>query len=116
MRVVVSGGGTAGHILPTLATSDALKSLDKSGELLYIGQAGGMEAKIVAAAGIAFAPISAGKFRRNHFASGLAKILNVATLGPNARDSLRTVAGVGQSLKILRRFKPDVVFLKGGFV
>src|SRR6185369_1320138 len=107
MRVVVSGGGTAGHILPTLATSDALKSLDKSLELLYVGQAGGMESKIVAASGIAFAPISAGKFRRNHFDSGLAKLLNLATLGPNARDSLRTVRGVAQSMSILRKFKPD---------
>jgi UDP-N-acetylglucosamine--N-acetylmuramyl-(pentapeptide) pyrophosphoryl-undecaprenol N-acetylglucosamine transferase len=116
MRVVVSGGGTAGHILPTLATSDALKSLDSHGALLYIGQAGGMEAKIVAGVGLAFAAISAGKFRRNHFASRIGKILNVSTLGPNARDSLRTIQGVAQAVRILRRFKPDVIFLKGGFV
>jgi UDP-N-acetylglucosamine--N-acetylmuramyl-(pentapeptide) pyrophosphoryl-undecaprenol N-acetylglucosamine transferase len=102
--------------LPTLATSDALKSLDSSIELLYIGQDGGMEAKIVAGAGLNFAPISAGKFRRNHFDSGLAKIFNLSTLGPNARDSLKMVQGVGQALRILRSFKPDVVFLKGGFV
>jgi UDP-N-acetylglucosamine--N-acetylmuramyl-(pentapeptide) pyrophosphoryl-undecaprenol N-acetylglucosamine transferase len=116
MRVVVSGGGTAGHILPTLATSDALKSLDSSVELLYIGQAGGMEVKIVEAADIAFAPISAGKFRRNHFDSSLSKVFNLGTLGPNARDSLRTVQGVAQAMRVLRSFKPDVVFLKGGFV
>jgi UDP-N-acetylglucosamine--N-acetylmuramyl-(pentapeptide) pyrophosphoryl-undecaprenol N-acetylglucosamine transferase len=99
-----------------LATSDALKALDSSVELLYIGQAGGMEAKIVAGAGLTFAPISAGKFRRNHFDSGLAKIFNVSTLGPNARDSLKTIQGVGQAMRILRSFKPDVVFLKGGYV
>ena len=116
MRVVVSGGGTAGHILPTLATSDALKSLDKTGEILYIGQTGGMEAKIVAGVGLSFAAISAGKFRRNHFDSRLAKLLNLTTLGPNARDSLRTIRGVTQAIRILRSFKPDVVFLKGGFV
>lgn len=75
-----------------------------------------MEAKIVAGAGLTFAPISAGKFRRNHFDSGFAKIFNVNTLGPNARDTLRTVQGVGQAMRILRSFKPDVVFLKGGFV
>jgi UDP-N-acetylglucosamine--N-acetylmuramyl-(pentapeptide) pyrophosphoryl-undecaprenol N-acetylglucosamine transferase len=102
--------------LPTLATSDALKLLDSATELLYIGQAGGMEAKIVAAAGLNFAPIAAGKFRRNHFDSGLAKVFNLSTLGPNARDSLRTVQGVAQAMTILRSFKPDVVFLKGGFV
>jgi UDP-N-acetylglucosamine--N-acetylmuramyl-(pentapeptide) pyrophosphoryl-undecaprenol N-acetylglucosamine transferase len=102
--------------LPTLATSDALKSLDKLTDVLYVGQAGGMEAKIVAAAGLNFAPIAAGKFRRNHFDSGFSKIMNVSTLGPNARDSLKTVQGVAQALRILRSFKPDVVFLKGGFV
>lgn len=101
--------------MPTLATSDALKSRGNV-ELLYIGQAGGMEAKIVAGAGLNFAPIAAGKFRRNHMDSGLAKILNLSTLGPNARDSLKMIQGVGQALRILRSFKPDVVFLKGGFV
>lgn len=75
-----------------------------------------MEAKIVAGVGLPFAPISAGKFRRNHFDSGFAKIFNLNTLGPNARDTLKTVQGVGQALRILRSFKPDVVFLKGGFV
>lgn len=75
-----------------------------------------MEARIVAAAGLAFAPISAGKFRRNHFDTGLAKIFNLSTIGPNARDSLRTVQGVGQALRIIRSFKPDIIFLKGGYV
>jgi UDP-N-acetylglucosamine--N-acetylmuramyl-(pentapeptide) pyrophosphoryl-undecaprenol N-acetylglucosamine transferase len=116
MRVVVSGGGTAGHISPTLATSDALKSLDKSVELLYIGQADSMEAKIVGAAGLRFAAIKAGKFRRYHSASALSKVLNLETLGPNVRDMGRMVAGLGGALRILRRFRPDVVFLKGGYV
>lgn len=75
-----------------------------------------MEAKIVAGVGLTFAPISAGKFRRNHFDSGFAKIFNLNTLGPNARDTLRTVQGVGQAMRILRTFKPEVVFLKGGYV
>lgn len=116
MRVVVSGGGTAGHISPTLATCDALKSLDKSVELLYVGQEHGMEARIAAASGLEFAAIKAGKFRRYHSASALAKVLNVQTLGPNMRDMGRVVMGVAGALKILRRFKPDVVFIKGGFV
>src|SRR4051794_15013087 len=104
MRVVVSGGGGAGHILPTLATRDALKSLDSEVTLLYIGQASSMEARIVEGAGLDFAPIVAGKFRRNHFDSRLAKLLNLSTLGPNARDALRTVRGVTQALGILRHF------------
>jgi UDP-N-acetylglucosamine--N-acetylmuramyl-(pentapeptide) pyrophosphoryl-undecaprenol N-acetylglucosamine transferase len=116
MRVVVSGGGTAGHISPTLATSDALKQLDKDIELLYIGQADSMEARIVAASKLKFASIQAGKFRRYHSASALGKLFNPKTLGPNLRDAGRAVAGVAGALKILRSFKPDVVFLKGGYV
>jgi UDP-N-acetylglucosamine--N-acetylmuramyl-(pentapeptide) pyrophosphoryl-undecaprenol N-acetylglucosamine transferase len=116
MRIVVSGGGTAGHISPTLATSDALKSLDKSVELLYIGQADGMEAKIVSASGLKFASIKAGKFRRYHSANAISKVLNLQTLGPNARDAVRAVSGLAASIKILRNFRPNVVFIKGGYV
>lgn len=75
-----------------------------------------MEAKIVAASGMKFAAIKAGKFRRDHFAGSIAKVFNLATLGPNARDGLRTVQGVADSLRVLRRFKPQVIFIKGGFV
>ncbi len=85
-------------------------------ELLYIGQHNSMEERIVVARGLRFAGIKAGKFRRNHFAGKLGKVLNLSTLGPNARDALRTVGGVGDALRILRKYKPDVVFLKGGFV
>jgi UDP-N-acetylglucosamine--N-acetylmuramyl-(pentapeptide) pyrophosphoryl-undecaprenol N-acetylglucosamine transferase len=46
----------------------------------------------------------------------MSKLLNLKTIGPNTRDVGRTVQGVAMSLKILRRFKPDVVFAKGGFV
>jgi UDP-N-acetylglucosamine--N-acetylmuramyl-(pentapeptide) pyrophosphoryl-undecaprenol N-acetylglucosamine transferase len=75
-----------------------------------------MEARLVTSTKIAFAPIKAGKFRRDHFAKGLAKLANLSTFGPNVRDAFRTVAGVTGSLKVLRTFKPDVVFLYGGYV
>lgn len=116
MRVVVSGGGTAGHISPILATVDALKSLDSDLQVLYIGQAGSMEAKIAAASGIEFAAIQAGKFRRMHGVSKLRQVLDLSTLGLNARDSTRVLRGTVSSLQLLRRWKPDVVFVKGGYV
>jgi UDP-N-acetylglucosamine--N-acetylmuramyl-(pentapeptide) pyrophosphoryl-undecaprenol N-acetylglucosamine transferase len=116
MRIVVSGGGTAGHITPILATSAALKSLAKDVDLLYIGQSTGMEARIAKNAGIAFASIPAGKFRRLHDASLVNKLLNPQTLGANLVDSTRLVRGIMGSLVLLRRFKPDVVFIKGGYV
>lgn len=70
----------------------------------------------MAARGLQFAAIHAGKFRRNYFAGPLAKVLNLSTLGPNIRDLGRLLLGVVDSWRILRGFKPDVVFLKGGFV
>jgi UDP-N-acetylglucosamine--N-acetylmuramyl-(pentapeptide) pyrophosphoryl-undecaprenol N-acetylglucosamine transferase len=75
-----------------------------------------MEERIVRASGLDFAAIKAGKFRRNYFAHPLLKVMNVGTLGPNMRDAVRTVAGVGDALRVLRRFAPDVVFIKGGYV
>jgi UDP-N-acetylglucosamine--N-acetylmuramyl-(pentapeptide) pyrophosphoryl-undecaprenol N-acetylglucosamine transferase len=75
-----------------------------------------MEAKIAAASGIDFAAISAGKFRRMHGTSKLSQVFDLSTLGLNARDSLRVARGIAGSLKILRQWKPDVIFVKGGFV
>jgi UDP-N-acetylglucosamine--N-acetylmuramyl-(pentapeptide) pyrophosphoryl-undecaprenol N-acetylglucosamine transferase len=75
-----------------------------------------MEERIVRARGLKFAAIRAGKFRREYFAGRLTKVFNPQTLVPNTRDAFRTVAGVGDAIKVLRRFRPDVVFIKGGFV
>lgn len=75
-----------------------------------------MEARIAKTAGIPFAAVPAGKFRRLHGASALDKLLNPQTLGANLGDTTRLVRGVAGSLILLRRFKPDVVFVKGGFV
>jgi UDP-N-acetylglucosamine--N-acetylmuramyl-(pentapeptide) pyrophosphoryl-undecaprenol N-acetylglucosamine transferase len=77
-----------------------------------------MEARIVAASGIRFAAITSGKFRRDQRAgvSLISKLFNPATLGLNARDMVRVGRGIMASLRIIRAFKPDVIFLKGGFV
>jgi UDP-N-acetylglucosamine--N-acetylmuramyl-(pentapeptide) pyrophosphoryl-undecaprenol N-acetylglucosamine transferase len=75
-----------------------------------------MEERIVAASGLKFKAIQAGKFRRYHSASMLEKVMNLHTLAPNAKDALKAAWGVGGSLRLLRSFKPDVVFIKGGYV
>jgi UDP-N-acetylglucosamine--N-acetylmuramyl-(pentapeptide) pyrophosphoryl-undecaprenol N-acetylglucosamine transferase len=75
-----------------------------------------MEARIAASANIPFATIPAGKFRRLHDASLVNKLMNPQTLGANLIDSTRLVRGILGSLVLLRRFKPDVVFVKGGYV
>jgi UDP-N-acetylglucosamine--N-acetylmuramyl-(pentapeptide) pyrophosphoryl-undecaprenol N-acetylglucosamine transferase len=75
-----------------------------------------MEARMAEEASLAFKGIAAGKYRRVPHASLWSKLGDVDSLILNARDLGRTGAGVAQSLAILRRFKPDVVFCKGGFV
>ncbi len=116
MRILVSGGGTAGHITPILAVANALHSLDKSIEILYVGTAGGMEAKIAEAAGLKFTSISAGKFRRYVGRSWWGTVSDVSTLFLNIRDAFRVVRGIWQSYGIIRQFRPNVVFVKGGYV
>lgn len=68
------------------------------------------------AAGIDFAAISAGKYRRIPHASIIKKLTDTRSLALNIRDIGRTIRGVTASLRLLKRFKPDVVFCKGGFV
>jgi UDP-N-acetylglucosamine--N-acetylmuramyl-(pentapeptide) pyrophosphoryl-undecaprenol N-acetylglucosamine transferase len=116
MRVLVSGGGTAGHISPILATVDALKSLDKELEVLYVGTAKGMEAKIVGRAGIDFAAISAGKLRRYAGRNWWNHLLDLHTLVLNIRDIFRVMKGIIQSCRIIKHFEPGVIFIKGGYV
>ena len=100
-RIVMTGGGTAGHVTPNIALFPCLK--EKGFEISYIGSRNGMEKSLVEREGITYYGISAGKFRR-YF-----DLRNVSDVG-------RVGKGFAQSLKILRRLKPDVIFSKGGFV
>jgi len=102
-RIVVTGGGSGGHIIPTLAVVDRLKELDEQIELLYIGSRNGMEAEIVPQRGLAFKGIYCGKLRR-YFS------------WENFTDVFRVFLGILQSFFILLTFKPEVIFSKGGYV
>lgn len=75
-----------------------------------------MEARIAGGAGLEFAAISAGKLRRYQDLKLLEKLRDISTMALNVRDLTRLVKGLGQSLRVLRRFDPDVVFIKGGYV
>ncbi len=101
MRIVLTGGGTAGHVIPNLALAPVLA--ERGFEIAYIGQRGGMEAEMAAAAGLDFHGISAGKLRR---------YLSLE----NLTDVFRVVRAIVQAWRLLGRLRPAAVFSKGGFV
>jgi len=107
MRIIVSGGGTGGHVYPVLTVLEALKEKTASNgedlEVLYLGSAGSIEERLARRAGIPFRAIATGGLR------GLAPWTVLF-------HSLKLGYGLWQSLNIVSRFRPDVVFATGGYV
>jgi UDP-N-acetylglucosamine--N-acetylmuramyl-(pentapeptide) pyrophosphoryl-undecaprenol N-acetylglucosamine transferase len=117
VTIVLTGGGSGGHITPILAVAHELKLLDPTIQIIYIGQAGDSLADIThgnSDIDVVYA-ISAGKLRRYH-GEGIRQLMDVKTGLLNLRDAFRTVRGGWQSYWLLRKLKPSVVFVKGGFV
>ena len=102
MRVIVSGGGTGGHIYPALAVAQHLRS-HFSADVLYLGSDDGLETQLVPAAGLPLKTIKAGKLRR---------YISWQTI----KGVMRVPFGVIQAVEIVRRFRPDAVFTSGGYV
>lgn len=115
MRIIVSGGGTAGHVTPTLAVIEALEEKVEDLELMYIGSKEGIESVIIPKVGICFESISTGKIRRYH-SNLLLNILDPTTIFKNIRDIFRLGLGIFEASKKLKRFSPEAIFLKGGYV
>ena len=100
-KIVLTGGGTAGHVTPNIAL---LPSLKEAGfEVHYIGSYNGIEKKLIEDMGIPYYGISSGKLRRYFDVK-------------NFSDPFRVIKGFGEANRILKKIKPDVVFSKGGFV
>jgi UDP-N-acetylglucosamine--N-acetylmuramyl-(pentapeptide) pyrophosphoryl-undecaprenol N-acetylglucosamine transferase len=102
MRVLVSGGGTGGHIYPALAIATQLREKYQA-EVMFLGSDDGLEKVIVPAAGFRLATIKAGKLRR---------YLSWQTI----TGILRIPMGMMQAIGIVRKFRPQVVFTSGGYV
>lgn len=100
-KIVMTGGGTAGHVTPNIALLPKLK--DAGYEISYIGSYQGMEKRLIEEQNIPYYGIASGKLRR---------YLDLK----NLTDPARVVKGFFQAKKLLRRLRPDVVFSKGGFV
>lgn len=100
-KIILTGGGTAGHITPNLALCPELK---KNGfEINYIGSYNGMEKDLVEKSGIPYYGISSGKLRRYFDLK-------------NFTDPFRVMKGYFEARHLIKKLKPDVVFSKGGFV
>ncbi len=100
-KIVLTGGGTAGHVTPNLALVPEL--IKRGFEISYIGRNEGIEKQLVEEACIPYYSISAGKLRR--YADP-----------KNVTDIFRILKGFTQAISLLKRLSPDVVFSKGGFV
>ena len=100
-KILLTGGGTAGHVTPNIALLPDLKA--EGYDIHYIGSYEGMEKKLITAQGIHYDGIATGKFRRYLSAK-------------NLTDPFRVIKGFQQAKKLIRDYKPDVVFSKGGFV
>lgn len=100
-RIVLTGGGTAGHVTPNLAL---LPGLRKAGyEIFYIGSYNGIERKLIEEQRIPYYGISSGKLRR---------YLDIK----NFTDPFRVLKGCEEARKLMKQLTPDIVFSKGGFV
>ena len=100
-RIILTGGGTAGHVTPNIALLPRLKELGY--DIHYIGSYDGIEKKLIEELHIPYYGISSGKLRRYFDVK-------------NFTDPFKVLKGYGQAKKLMKTLKPDVVFSKGGFV
>lgn len=100
-RILMTGGGTAGHVTPNIAMLSKLKKMGY--EIHYTGTRDGIEKQLIEGEGIPYHAVSAGKLRR---------YLDLK----NLTDIFKVMKGFTDSIGVIRRVKPDIVFSKGGFV
>ncbi len=107
MRILLAGGGTAGHINPALAIAGFIRGKDKNAEILFVGNKSGMEETLVPKAGF--------DMRFIHI-SGFQRRLTPAAMKENILTLKRTFDSSRESKKIIEEFKPDICVGTGGYV
>lgn len=107
MNIIITGGGSGGHVMPALAVIEELRNNQndffKKINILYIGSKKGIEKKLIEKKGIRYKSINTGKLRR-YFS-----IKNIS-------DVFKTLSGIVQSVHIINKFSPNIIFSTGGFV
>ncbi len=115
--VAFVGGGSGGHITPALVVAEELKKLLPQVRLVFIGQTGDKLRNITTKHPDikAVYAVRAGKLRRYH-GEGLGQFLDIKTWAKNIRDLFYVQVGIWQSYKLLKKLRPDCIFIKGGYV
>ncbi|MBQ9113269.1 MAG: undecaprenyldiphospho-muramoylpentapeptide beta-N-acetylglucosaminyltransferase [Clostridia bacterium] len=103
MRVLLTGGGTSGHVTPALAIADIIRAKDPRAEFAYIGTEKGIEKRLVEKEGIDFYPIKI---------QGISRSLSLS----NLRTAYLIMTAPAAAKKIIEKFEPDVVIGTGGYV
>lgn len=103
MRVIIAGGGTAGHINPGLAIAKYIREMDRKAEILFIGTKRGMETVLVPREGFEIKLITVKGFKRKISLDTLVTIKEL-------------LQGINEARKIIKEFKPDIVIGTGGYV
>lgn len=111
----MAGGGSGGHVTPLLAVISELKKSYPQAQIVFVGSKTGIENKLIPGQGVKTLNISSGKFRRYH-RNKLLNLIDPTTILKNALDFKKFISGIFDSLKILKNEKPDLLFLKGGYV
>lgn len=107
MRILMTGGGTAGHINPALAIADLLKEKYPDAEFLFVGATGRMETQLVPAAGYPIRTVTVRGFQRR---------LSLKNIGRNVLAAVNVLTASAASKKIVKEFKPDLAIGTGGYV
>ena len=107
MKVLLTGGGTGGHIYPALAVAKRLREIEQDLELLYVGTGRGLESRIVPQEAIPFRAVEVEGFKRK---------LNFEGIKYNLRSVRLFMKSIFEAKKIIREFKPDLVLGTGGYV
>lgn len=107
MKVLFAGGGTAGHINPALAIAGYLKEKEPDAQILYVGAKGGMEERLVPAAGFDFQSITISGFQRK---------LSWKNIKKNVKTVVHVFTSTAEAKRIIREFQPDLCVGTGGYV
>ncbi len=106
-KIILSGGGSAGHVNPALAISEIIKDRLPDVKFIYVGTPGGMEHRLAEDAGFEFVPVKVAGFQRH---------LSLKNIGRNIKAAAYVVTSGPRCKKIIKDFKPDLVIGTGGYV